>query len=503
MSPDDSPENSRELGSSPRAAWDPPVPRRRKRWPFVVVAVMTAAALVGAGLFFARRTSSTYPSHWDSRVAPIASQVESLRGLHFEHPVAVHFVSAANFEARVGDDGQVDASDREQIEQATAELRAAGLLGGDVDLFDAVNTAQTSGTLAYYDPHAEQIFVRGETLDVAHKVTLAHELTHVLQDQHFDLERRQDAAADSETGDTDAFTALVEGDAVRIEDAYLATLPAADRAAYDKQTQAEGDRFDEEAGDVPEIVKVEFGAPYAYGPYTIRTLLAAGGNRAVDAAISGPAPSGRMFIEPGALSAVAVDDPRLPRDAKPAGPVNGMSAFDIYLVLAARGDPAGALRAADAVTGGRARTYKRGGAGAYCMQVELATQGFEGRTVLVDALRRWRTQVPGATVDDSGKYVTFTACDPGSQATAPSTAALQAAATLIAVRDELTAQLAENNVSADVARCTARLVTRRPTVTQLLVGDTPLSPAQQSLVRSSIRADAERCARDPRAGFIA
>jgi hypothetical protein len=459
--------------------------------------------LLAGGLFVVRHATSKYPSDWDARVAPIATQVASLRGLDFEHPVDVHFLSVADFEARVGRDGDVDAADRDQIEQATAELRAAGLLGAGVDLFDAVNTAQTSGTLAYYDPHSEQIYVRGESLDVAHRVTLAHELTHVLQDQHFDLERLQDAADDSDTGDTGAFTALVEGDAVRIEEAYLARLSAADRAAYEAQTQAEGDRFDKEAGDVPEIVKLEFGAPYAYGPYTIRTLLAAGGNHAVDDAISGPAPSGRMFIEPGTIDAVPVDEPKLPPGADAAGPATGMSAFDIYLVLAARGDAASALRAADAVTGGRARTYKRAGGGAYCMQVNLATQGFDGRTVLVDALRTWATQVPGATVDDAGNDVMFTACDPGAQAIAPSALALQAAATLIAVRDELTAQLAESNVSGDVARCTARLVTRRPAVTQLLVADNPLTPEQQGLVVASIRADEAQCSRDPRAGFSA
>jgi hypothetical protein len=178
-----------------------------------------------------------------------------------------------------------------------------------------------------------------------------------------------------------------------------------------------------------------------------------------------------------------------------------MSAFDIYLILAARGDASSALRAADAVAGGVARTYKRGGTGPYCMRVELATDGGDGRTALIGALQTWAARVPGASVDASGTRVMFTACDPGAGATAPSAPALESAATLVAVRDELTAQLAESNVSGDVARCTARLVTRRPTVTQLLIADNAPTPEQRELVVSSIRADEQQCSRDPRAGF--
>src|SRR2546430_4207437 len=80
-------------------------------------------------------------------------------------------------------------------------FRALGFIGGKVDLLRAYETHQTSGTLAYYDPDRQEIIVRGTALDVAHRVTVAHELTHVLQDQHFDLRALQKRATASETGD--------------------------------------------------------------------------------------------------------------------------------------------------------------------------------------------------------------------------------------------------------------------------------------------------------------
>ena len=65
--------------------------------------------------------------------------------------------------------------------------------------------------------------MRGTTLDVEHRVTVAHELTHVLQDQHFDLHEAAEAGATTRIPATrGALKALVEGDAVRIQEDYLA-----------------------------------------------------------------------------------------------------------------------------------------------------------------------------------------------------------------------------------------------------------------------------------------
>ena len=66
--------------------------------------------------------------------------------------------------------------------------------------------------------------------DVDVRVTLVHELTHALQDQHFDLTKLDDAVETS--GEDFALTALVEGDATSVEDDYLFSLPQAEQDAY-------------------------------------------------------------------------------------------------------------------------------------------------------------------------------------------------------------------------------------------------------------------------------
>ena len=63
-----------------------------------------------------------------------------------------------------------------------------------------------------YDPKTQLVTVRGKgEIDVATRVTLAHELTHALQDQHFDLANMH-KVADEHHAETTA-RAVIEGDA--------------------------------------------------------------------------------------------------------------------------------------------------------------------------------------------------------------------------------------------------------------------------------------------------
>lgn len=102
----------------------------------------------------------------------------------------------------------------------------------------------------YYDPRRGRLaLVRGAGVD---DVTLAHELTHALEDQHFDLERL------GEHGGDDAATAqqaLVEGSATLVMERYAARWPS-----------------DAPLGDaLAGLTQATSGAPLP--PYTLRTLL--------------------------------------------------------------------------------------------------------------------------------------------------------------------------------------------------------------------------------------
>jgi hypothetical protein len=483
-----------------------PALRRSDRDPAQSVAIIVLAALLalaaGTGFLTASAGRSWFPSRWDPRVAPIADEVAQLRGLDFLHPVPIEYLSPAEFEKRLGTDAKVSASERADLTREEAVLRSLGLIGGKVDLLKALDTSESSSTLAYYDPTRQDIIVRGTILDAEHRVTIAHELTHVLQDQHFDLRKLQKAADDSDTTDSNAFKALVEGDAVRIQDAYLAQLPAADQKEYQRENDAEGTRVGKETASVPDIVSLELGAPYEFGPSTVKVLFGSGGNEAVNGALTGPVPSSEVFTETGDIAApVAVDTPLIPPGGVADGHPETFGPFETYLTLAMRLDPGRALEAADTVGGGSAVTFKSGGS--TCYRVSVAPTFEHSRPFLLDAVEAWAHGRPHTTVDADGDLVGFTACDPGRSAPDPSSARYQAAIELLDIRTGLTVGAAKNQPSGDLARCYARTFLETPGGEPLIlaIGNGTPTAAQRAQVTSIAQAGGEACRADPGSGL--
>jgi hypothetical protein len=453
----------------------------------VVVLAAIAVPIVGGA-------TPMYPPQWDPRVAPLTAKVEQLRGLKFEHPVPVRFLSDKEFEKEVGG-GTSDISEggRAEVENTAAVLRSLGLIDGGVDLAKASSQARKSGALALYSFTRKEILVRGTTLDASHRVTLAHELTHVLQDQHLNLTKLEKRAATSETGDEDAFTALVEGDAVRIEDEYRGSLSKAEQQQYDKQQDAEGARYEGSTKGVPEIVSFLLSAPYAFGPATIKVLVASGGNAAVDRAISGPTPNSQLYIQPGVLEEPDhVDAPEPPEGGEQVRPPESFGPFEFFLALGTRMDPERALTAADVVGGGQAITYKL--KNQLCYRVAMAPKFETSTSFLRSALKDWAKVQKNVKVDVSG--VGFTACDPGKAAKGPSHQRFVEVAQLLGIRNEFTVQAAEQGkVEPDSARCIARRFVQTPGVLPLLeiADDRRPTTAEQQQVASAVNGARREC----------
>ena len=85
--------------------------------------------------------------------------------------------------------------DKQELARDQATMRAFGLIGPDVNVRAQAESLDASGASAYYDPKTKQITVRGTNVDdPATRGTVAHELTHALQDQHYDLQKLDQAA---------------------------------------------------------------------------------------------------------------------------------------------------------------------------------------------------------------------------------------------------------------------------------------------------------------------
>ena len=458
----------------------------------VIVLVFTVAAGVGAPAASAERTASTTtttPKKWDARLKPIADKVAELRKLDFEHPVVAEFLDDARFEKQVTiDKEKLSKQDKADAERAQAQLRAVGLIGADVDLVDAVGSLQSSGVLAYYEPKTKKITVKGTNLDdVSTRVTVAHELTHALQDQHFDL-RKIERAAEKKHGST-ALRTIAEGDAVRIEQAYAHTLSDADQQAYESKSAATGNQAQDEiaAKGVPDVLSVVFQAPYVLGQPMLDSVIANDQTAGVDALFRHPPTADAVFVTPSTLldhrKFQTVPTPKLRAGEKRSGDPDTFGSLSLFQVLSSRLDNETALDAADAWDGDAMVTLTQ--ADRTCLRATFAGKGTKGTPTITDALDRWAAQMPPgvATVKGTATRVTLTACDPGASVTAIPNKPF-ASLVYLATRDGLFAELVKSGASTQQATCTADMLVRDPVFAPVIdaAGENPNAEPDAELV---------------------
>ena len=419
------------------------------------------------GVLFVRSRDSgpKYPKEWDSRVTDIVAFDEKERGLTYKHPVEIQFMSEEDFKADVTtSSNDLSQDDRQRIDDATASFRALGLIDGSVDLFKQENDLSGGGTLAYYSSKTKTVRVRGTEITPALRVTLAHELTHALQDQYFDL----DASANKLTtdGQKSAFRAVVEGDAVRVQNAYIDAMSETDRAAYTTEDQATGATTGYDKA--PPILVANFTAPYTVGPPFVGALKAKGGNTAVDAALRNPPASEAalldLFTYLNANSVTPVAVPSL--DASESRVTDGdFGATTWYLMLAQRLDVHDALKAVDGWAGDSSVTYRK-------VNNEVCVRAnYQGKTpadtdAMATLLQSWADKGTGQSerVTRDGDVVVLNACDPGAEAKVVGTDRSTEAMELLAIRLDVDSEGFKQNAAQDLVQCVGNGVVNRITL---------------------------------------
>lgn len=449
---------------------------RRETVPLVVV-LLALALVAGLGALGVRAllagpeaaAQPTHPDRWDPRVRPLVKIAEKQRGLGFLHPVEVRFLRPAAFERTLRSGEELDAEQREELEQYAATLRALGLLEGDVDLGQALEQTHSTGTLAYYSFDDQTVTVRGTRITPAVRQTLVHELVHVLQDQNFgigaELERLQEAEQERSGTASAVLRAIVEGDAQRIEQRYARSLPERQRRALAAATRADGERVGRDLAKVPEVVVSMVAAPYVLGLGLVGVAAAGGGHAEVDDLLRDPPPHEAVLLDPlrvaaGEIEAAAVATPELGEGEEELHS-GELGAVTWYLVLAERMPPVAALQAADGWDGDAYAAYTRDGTA--CVRAAYVGEEDADTARMQTALTTWAAQSPSgsASVTRDGERVELEACDPGAEAQVKGmgmgTQGSQAALQLVAVRSAL----ARGLLSADVPRSTARCLAAR------------------------------------------
>jgi hypothetical protein len=233
----------------------------------------------------------------DRSLDEIADAVARLRELSFRTTIEPEVLSASALAARVRSLFEQD-SPREEVDATQRVLETIGVAEPGTDLWELFVAAHEEQVAGYYDNREKRMVVLGD--DIADpspftRVILAHELTHALTDQHFNLGRLDRLRKRGEDEATAAFLALIEGDATLLMSLYLS-----EEMTPDEQLAAlvEQDVSSDALDAMPPFLRASLLFPYTDGLVFVRTLYDRGGFAAVDRAYRDPPVSTEQILHP-------------------------------------------------------------------------------------------------------------------------------------------------------------------------------------------------------------
>jgi hypothetical protein len=185
-----------------------------------------------------------------------------------------------------------ESSTSAQMRDSTALLRFLGLVPADFQLERETISLLTEQIAGFYDPKTKIFYLADWIPEAEQRTVMAHELTHALADQHFDLRRLEkwpDGDGDAEL----AARALVEGDATAMMIEYelaerglphdLGQFPV---SLVDLMREGAGadDPDHPVFSHAPAVMRESLQFPYVYGAGFVQALLKAGKWSSVSAA---------------------------------------------------------------------------------------------------------------------------------------------------------------------------------------------------------------------------
>lgn len=225
----------------------------------------------------------------------IASAVAQIRELEFKKEVEAQVLSAAQLRDRVEKQFSTD-NPREEIDELDKVLTAFGLVGPQQNLYEILLGVQTEQIAGFYDTKTKKLVVGGNANNPTplDRVLLAHEYTHALTDQQFDLTRFDELTEKRKDDEALAYLALVEGDATVLMGTYAQQFltPSELREFFAESTQASTEALDK----APSVIRRSLLFPYEQGVVFVRALMDGGGIGAVDRAYGDPPTSTEQIL---------------------------------------------------------------------------------------------------------------------------------------------------------------------------------------------------------------
>jgi hypothetical protein len=242
-------------------------------------------------------------------VSKVERRVERIRGLRFTHHVPVDAVTHAELVRglRQTFDASYPAALYRRRSLAWATI---GAIAPGAEIRSELERFASSQVIGYYDEVSKYlVFLGRDNPTPTQLVTLAHELTHALDDQHFGLLRLDQLSAECADESFEAALALAEGDATYVMVAYARRYLTLEQ----QLGMAGGGGASSTAGIDPFILHLE-AWPYGAGQAFVQSLVTSGGETAVDRAFRHLPASTEQILHPASYPSdtpVPVDIPQL------------------------------------------------------------------------------------------------------------------------------------------------------------------------------------------------
>jgi hypothetical protein len=418
----------------------PPEPPRGRRvgGPLAALILLLVVGLAAGGLVFAIRreptsasgaataatgaTPTTRAPATPTTRAPSAAaatpairavqrDVSELRDLKFERQVPVTVEPPDKLAKRLLR-ALAEETDADRLRRQGRAMELLGELPKGTDLPALLNRLQAESVLGFYLPGDRPpkggLYVRSSRgLDPYARVILAHELTHAVTDQRFDLTRADRlAAATARQDELAAYTGLVEGDASLTMQRYL-TERLTPAEQVDAGLAVASERTPQ-LDAAPAVIRESMLFPYQEGLAFVRALYRQGGWEAVNRAYRDPPTSTEQLLHPERYlgnrdrpQAVTVPDlsGRLGGGWR-SGTELSFGELDARLLLQGELAVTAAEAAAAGWDGGRLRTFQRGDHTALALRTVWDSTA--EATQFCTAMRGWATGRFGSSTRTAG-----------------------------------------------------------------------------------------------------
>lgn len=216
----------------------------------------------------------------------VEQDVVALRGLDVLQPSSRYVLTEYQLRRWVMHAYQGEEAE-EQARDLALALAAFDLIDPHEDLMSLLQSLFAEEIAGFYDAESGTIYLidNGSVDKVEDRVLFAHEFTHALQDQHFDLLALGIYSTDNSLPTADqaqAIRALIEGDAEVVQEQYIANVLTQQEVVVLSQAGIRGSRSPLDRA--PRVVREFVLFPYAYGERFVTALYEEGGWERVNGA---------------------------------------------------------------------------------------------------------------------------------------------------------------------------------------------------------------------------